>query len=118
MESIRILHASDLHIAEFANLKSFADTPDSVTAFFGFLKHPSFANSYDPTILRSFADFVNRQASVDSILITGDIATTGDYPDLEIAHRFVEQGITFPWLSGGLVGPSLDKKEGRVDNAW
>jgi len=109
MESIRILHASDLHIARVANLKSVADTSSSITALFGFLRHPSFANSYDPTILQSFAEFVNNQSSLDAILFTGDIATTGDYPDLERAHRFVEAGITFPWLSGGLMEASLDK---------
>lgn len=109
MEPIRILHASDLHIAQIANLKSVVDSAKSWSSLFGFLKHPSLANSYDPTIFQEFAEFVNKQTALDAILITGDIATTGDYADLAKAHRFFEGGITTPWFGTGSIEPTFDK---------
>jgi len=103
MESIRILHASDLHIANIANLKSPIEhkTPK---ALWRALRYGNLATSYDPTLLKAFADFVLAQRMLNAILITGDIATTGDYPDLVKAHRFIEGEFSGAWFSGSQPG--------------
>ena len=98
MESIRILHASDLHIAKEDGIKSLIE-PRSARQVLKSLKDRALATSYDASVLQSFADFVRSQRSLDAVLLTGDIATTGSYDDLATAHRFV-RGDTVPWFSG------------------
>jgi len=98
MDSIRILHASDLHIARKEGIKSLIE-PRSARQVLKSIKDRALATSYDASILQSFADFVRAQRSLDAILLTGDIATTGSYEDLIAAHRFV-RGTTTPWFSG------------------
>ncbi|HEV2862433.1 MAG TPA: metallophosphoesterase [Pyrinomonadaceae bacterium] len=108
MPTIRILHASDLHIAKVPNLVA---VPDRVSAGISLgnvfsrsglkaLTRTALVSSYDPTLLLSLAEFVNddyesnhvqgRGAPIDAIVLTGDIATTGRAKDLERARRFLE----------------------------
>ena len=66
MELVRILHASDLHIAKRANLVSGPDrisagislrrtfSPSTVKALF----KTSMLSSYDPTLLLALAEFI------------------------------------------------------------
>ena len=91
MASVRILHASDLHIAAVPNITSPVDcrTPGNIIDA---VTNRMLASSYDPAILQRFADFVHDQASkalVDAVLLTGDIATTGSTRDLEKAFDFI-----------------------------
>ncbi|MDX6497270.1 MAG: Calcineurin-like phosphoesterase [Blastocatellia bacterium] len=99
MESIRILHASDLHIANIANLKSPIDHL-SARSIWGTIRHRNVATSYDPSILKAFSDFVAASHPLDAILLTGDIATTGEYADLVRAHRFIGGRFSTAWFSG------------------
>src|SRR5207248_7567402 len=63
------------------------------------LKYRSLTTSYDPSILKAFSDFVAKQRLLDAILLTGDIATTGDYGDLVRAHQFIEGRCSGAWFS-------------------
>jgi 3',5'-cyclic AMP phosphodiesterase CpdA len=50
-------------------------------------------SSYDVTVLQRFTDFVYQQVargSLDAVILTGDIATTGDPEELEKALEFFE----------------------------
>jgi predicted phosphodiesterase len=50
-------------------------------------------SSYDVTVLQRFTDFVYQQAArglLDAVVLTGDIATTGDPEELEKALEFFE----------------------------
>jgi 3',5'-cyclic AMP phosphodiesterase CpdA len=108
MELVRILHASDLHIAKRARLVSGLDRISAgvslskitqrttVTATF----KTAFLSSYDPSLLIAFAEFIyhdydishiqQKDAPIDVITLTGDIATSGRTLDLERARRFLE----------------------------
>ncbi len=91
MASVRILHASDLHIAKQENLTSPADrfTPGTLKSA---LFHRMLASSHDPAILQRLASFVYKQSAtglLDAVILTGDIATTGATKDLEKAFEFI-----------------------------
>lgn len=91
MASVRILHASDLHIAYVPKFTSPVDrvTPGNIRDA---VSYRMLASSYHPAILQRFADFVHEQASkdlLDGVLLTGDIATTGSTKDLKRAFDFI-----------------------------
>ncbi len=91
MASVRILHASDLHIAAVENITSPADrfTPGTIKDA---ALNRMLASSYDSSILLHLAKFAYQQAELgrlDAILLTGDIATTGSSEDLRKAHEFI-----------------------------
>ena len=90
MSPIRILHASDLHIAETPSLISPFDKISPGT-FVEAVTRRTFASSFDPSVLGRFTSFVhnNLGGRIDAVLLTGDIATTGLRHDLEVAYRFV-----------------------------
>lgn len=104
MELIRILHASDLHIAKRADVVSGLDRISAGISrrMFGIraLKKTAFFSSYNPARLLAFAQFVyddyirshvNQQdAPIDAIVLTGDIATSGRDKDLKRALWFFE----------------------------
>ncbi len=99
MASVRILHASDLHIANQPNITSPVDrfTPGTIKGAFtsGML-----ASSYDPSVLLSFAQFAYKQDTrglIDAVILTGDISTTGSKEDLEKAFHFI-YGLAAPGL--------------------
>jgi 3',5'-cyclic AMP phosphodiesterase CpdA len=89
MDSIRILHASDLHIADIARLRSPLDAP-KFRNFLRAVRYKAAATSYDPNILRAFGEFVRKQTDLRAIVLTGDIATTGDDKDLIKAFKFID----------------------------
>jgi 3',5'-cyclic AMP phosphodiesterase CpdA len=104
MELIRILHASDLHIAKRANVISGLDRisagislrPPLLRAVF----KTAFFSSYSPTVLLAFSQFVYEDyershrkqvdAPIDAIVLTGDIATSGRSKDLKRALWFFQ----------------------------
>jgi len=91
MPSVRILHASDLHLASTPNNVSPADrfTPGTIKDA---LINQMLASSHDPSILLSFAKFVyqqSRKGSLDAVLLSGDISTTGAREDLDQAFDFI-----------------------------
>jgi DNA repair exonuclease SbcCD nuclease subunit len=89
MATIRLLHASDLHISKFLNLKQLhkrqrSSVVDSLT-------HYTFAPVYSPRTLSRFLRFLRPRAdSLDALVLTGDIATTGRTFDLEKAYSVVK----------------------------
>ncbi|WP_207536941.1 metallophosphoesterase family protein [Sabulicella rubraurantiaca] len=115
MGVIRILHISDLHIAE--NPSQFPPTPalaarrllwqavskilfPTVTYAVGPF------GSYNPTALRVVGRFATRAALngfVQAVLITGDLATSGMEEDLNAAARFLRPNST-PSSSRGDLG--------------
>jgi predicted phosphodiesterase len=90
MSPIRILHASDLHIAEAPSLISPIDKISPGT-FIEAITRRTLASSFDPSVLGRFTSFVHNRLGghIDAVLLTGDIATTGLKHDLEVAHRFI-----------------------------
>ena len=95
MASVRILHASDLHIAAAPNIYSPVDRPTPGTIVRG-LRNRTLASSYDPSILLHLAKFAYTQAStdkLDAVLLTGDISTTGSIEDLEKAREFIQDPV-------------------------
>lgn len=92
MSPVRILHASDLHIAEVGNITSPFDgfTPGNV---YDSAVNIILASTYDPAVLQRFADFVYQHAArgdLDAVIMTGDIATTGVVEDLRTAGYFIK----------------------------
>ena len=96
MTTFRLLHVSDLHIAEEP------DQWDIVSAYRLFRKWELSSalqrarlpwvtpSSYDRDLARAVARFAKTYAEkVDVILVTGDIATTGLAADLRTAHQFI-----------------------------
>jgi hypothetical protein len=91
MAPIRILHASDLHIAQTPSLISPLDKISPGT-FVEAVTRRTLASSFDPSVLGRFTSFAHNKmgGQIDAILLTGDIATTGLPYDLEVARRFIE----------------------------
>jgi DNA repair exonuclease SbcCD nuclease subunit len=89
MTSVKILHISDLHISKNPYL-----TPmnrRSLKDIYKAILRGTYAASYSQGILKALVEFVHsRKGSLDAILITGDISTTGLDYDLQQARRFVE----------------------------
>lgn len=92
MTSVRILHASDLHISSVSNITSPFDhfTPGTV---FDAVVEKMLVSTYDPAVLLRLVDFIHKQVAkrgLDAVLLTGDIATTGDIDDLNKALDFIQ----------------------------
>ena len=106
MPPVRILHASDLHIAVKANLTSVFDYI-SAGMYFNLLRPKALASTYDPAILLRLADLIyydctgtyidQASSPLDAVLLTGDLATTGKQRDLETAVKFID-GPLHPYL--------------------
>lgn len=100
MASVRILHASDLHISRRPKLTSALDLISAGT-YLDATRSFALVSTYDPSILLHFADFVykdyidnhvNQQSEpIDVILFTGDVASTGLAIDLNLALKFIEE---------------------------
>lgn len=114
MAPIRILHASDLHLAHKERQRSFPDkfrdglrealrgmqaaaAPEST--FFAKLgatwsNAVARASSYDVSILKRFAEFVHMEVEnerLDGVIITGDVATSGDVRDIDRVDKVFNQ---------------------------
>ncbi len=90
MESFRLLHLSDLHIAVQQKVIGFPDRrhlPQYPLGQFNF--SPS---SYDLDLAKAVAKHAFLRGNrLDAILITGDLATAGFRADLTLAHAFVHE---------------------------
>jgi 3',5'-cyclic AMP phosphodiesterase CpdA len=99
MESFRLLHLSDFHIAVQQKVIGFPDWKHLPAYSLGYASlSPS---SYDSDLAKAVAKhaFV-RGNQLDAILITGDLATVGYVADLDLAHEFVHS----PGLAAPLPG--------------
>jgi 3',5'-cyclic AMP phosphodiesterase CpdA len=100
----RLLHASDLHLAATPFLAG-GLTAGWLQQLTGFWRQ----TSHNPAVLKAFVEFAytNRQA-FDALVITGDLATTGDRHDLKAAYDLFSapaHGLTCLTSSGQ---PTLD----------
>src|SRR5947209_12696389 len=82
MASINLLHISDLHISKYPYVDQFHFW-SAGTWLAKALKDGTFAASHCPSKLRALVLLVDRlRPTLDGIIITGDIATTGQDYDL------------------------------------
>lgn len=87
MNVFRILHISDLHIGEKANRIGWYDW---MQTGFTVKAGKTLVTSHDQNMLNGLADFIYRLSDQsECILITGDLATTGNEEDLENAYNFL-----------------------------
>jgi|GEM_PF-1919716 len=114
MAPIRILHASDLHLAHKEKQRSFPDkfsdglrrtlrevkqktrSKTSLISALGSIWSDleAMASSYDVSILKRFAEFVSTEVNnkrLDGVILTGDIATTGDPKDIDRIDKFFNE---------------------------
>lgn len=125
MKSIRILHASDLHIAQYKNhshrspldrlgdidigknrsWKNIVDTLKTPYDFYKAWWKRLSASSYEPEVLELLAEYIynntkkwrdsegklfeNPQGTLDAVILTGDLATTGEKEDILQTQRFL-----------------------------
>lgn len=89
MSRATILHISDLHISKFPQLMQLQRR--SPGNYYDAIRDGIFAASHGKGKLTALVNLVhNLKATLDAVLITGDIATTGLEFDLEKALLFVE----------------------------
>lgn len=95
MAIFRLLHASDLHIAVKPRKIGLADL---LVAGFYNLPQLATASSHDPDLLIGLARLAyHRRQSLDAVLLSGDLATTGNTSDLDKAFAFVDLPATSLW---------------------
>jgi 3',5'-cyclic AMP phosphodiesterase CpdA len=89
MPRVNFLHISDLHISKNPHLRQLQRrTPGN---FYDAVRQGTYAASHGNGKLKALTDLVHdKRSSLDAVVITGDIATTGLDYDLERALRFVE----------------------------
>lgn len=107
MSHFRLLHASDLHLSQVPD-------PLDLSGSFGPEDPPAHFGGHDASLIKGLARFTHEQeASLDAILLGGDLAATGSEGDLSRAKEFVDGTPgAVPWLTdrgqptlGGLPDP-------------
>lgn len=90
MATIRLLHISDPHICKFLGIRQLArDISIKKT-----LANHTFAGKYSPKKLSAFLRFIRRRKqTLDGLILTGDIATTGRDIDLKKSFEIVKNRI-------------------------
>jgi 3',5'-cyclic AMP phosphodiesterase CpdA len=133
MATVRILHASDLHISVYKNERSPVDKFSDLhmqgnlnlwtLSKLGREAYKSFrqkmtASSYSPQLLKYLAHFIYYQArrkvtedgllieqegpeKIDAVILTGDLATTGNLNDIQKVKRFLTADFNpkYPYIS-------------------
>lgn len=111
MSPLNLLHASDLHISVTESSRSGTDVlrdlleadPDSLKAKLDLIKawkKIRSLTSHNRQILEDFAEFAYKNGKrfegetvksgcIDAVLLTGDLATTGDEDDIKMARDFL-----------------------------
>jgi 3',5'-cyclic AMP phosphodiesterase CpdA len=107
MATIRLLHISDPHILRFLNIRRLAKHMSLLDLA---SKTYTFAGKYNPKKLSAFLRFIRpRQGTIDGIILTGDIATTGRDFDLRKAFEVVQQRIQPIGIRLGLLPGNHDR---------
>jgi 3',5'-cyclic AMP phosphodiesterase CpdA len=98
MPRFRLLHASDLHFARVANQ---IGLPDARYAWANQVAgNWAPVSSHNWIYADAFAAFAYaNQTGLDAIVLSGDLATTGDGRDLRAARRFITRPATSGYLS-------------------
>lgn len=99
MPLIRILHASDFHISTRPGVISFFDLI-SAGMYLDALRAEAVVSSHSSDLLYHMAEFLyedyvenfqkKQAAPIDAVMLTGDIATTGRYGDLQLALKIID----------------------------
>jgi hypothetical protein len=103
--TFRILHVSDLHLAQVGESINWIDLRPrrkaAVSAFRhareGHRIHLRRPTSHDIAALQDLAEHAFSDPELDLILITGDIATTGEPDDLQAAFDFIAKPAAAGW---------------------
>jgi len=106
MATIRLLHISDPHICKFLGIRQLAkDISIKKT-----LANYTFAGKYSPKKLSAFLRFIRRrQSTLNGVILTGDIATTGRDIDLKKAFEIVKNRIEPIGIPLGLLPGNHDR---------
>jgi len=127
METVRIAHLSDLHVAELANADSF---PKALGRLFagrsGALGMPpgprrkfAWFASYDAQALKTLIHFLRElhedSHPLDAIVVTGDLATTGRRNDQIKAWQLVADSGNHNGESLAAIGPPVHVMPGNHD---
>lgn len=95
--TFQLLHLSDLHFGAWTR-RSWVDA-----GFSGLLKGKNslvYPTSHSPVLAEAVAEVAfSLRGSLDAVLITGDLASTGSDEDLREAHAFVTSPPTSLWLA-------------------
>jgi 3',5'-cyclic AMP phosphodiesterase CpdA len=89
MPHVNLLHISDLHISKNPHLRQLQrQTPGN---FYDAVRKGIYGASHGNGMLKALVELVyQKRSSLDGVVVTGDIATTGMDYDLEMALRFIE----------------------------
>jgi 3',5'-cyclic AMP phosphodiesterase CpdA len=99
MPLFRLLHGSDLHCARVSRQIGLPDLSHAWATGAGGSLAP--VSSHNDIYTDAFAAFAHANRNgFDVIVLTGDLATTGDSGDLRAAHRFVIAPAVNGYLSG------------------
>ncbi len=95
MAIFRLLHASDLHLSRAPFQVGIPDSLEAVLRAIRMGRWPGgrirAVSSHHPDIAREFARCAySLRDFIDAIVLTGDLATTGDGRDLRRAHTFID----------------------------
>ena len=88
MATFNVLHISDLHFASEPNIIGLNDVSPAALFRTG---RPGFASSHSPDVAEELLAFVGEAKGIDAVLITGDLATTGNSQDLSAAKEYVSK---------------------------
>lgn len=109
METFRLFHLSDLHFSakeigwrnEIVSVGSFFSRWTLSKLFSGKIFYPS---TFDKDVALAAAEYIYRERNnVDALVITGDLATTGDDQDLTVARNFLLGDVPPSWKGGGFL---------------
>lgn len=109
----RLIHISDLHFSARPSLVNFFSGPRKVfdTQRKFSIKYPT---TYNPNLAQAMARYFDGVgSSIDAIVMTGDLATTGLPVDLKIAHSFISEE-NIQSVVNGAKSRSLGKHRNRV----
>ena len=126
MANFRIAHVTDLHISRYENWLSPFEAEDkakalSKAALDVLLKRNSrgrvadifYPSTFNPDVAQSLLRTLHTELSnLDAIIVTGDIATTGDPKDLAFAKEFFDGKMPLEWnsIAGSLPSILKDRK--------
>ena len=97
MTKFRFVHISDAHLAVIPGRKNFKELFDNPRALtfrdFKQGKVSILPASFDRDILESATRFIyERYSTIDAVVFTGDLATTGLAADILVAKNFIQSG--------------------------
>ncbi len=101
MAIFRLLHVSDLHIADKQTRVGWWDAWKAGLLFRRDRPQVALTSSHSPYLLEGLIDFVSHQRDpFDVVLLSGDLATTGKKKDLEKAFSCINGDSDFPLYFG------------------